>query len=69
MLNIGLERSSRDKWVRGVCAGIAHTLGVDPLWIRIATVLLAIVVPGISFVSVAVVYVLLGFLLPESTTF
>lgn len=69
MLNIGIERSSRNKWVRGVCAGIAHSLGVDPVWIRIATILLAIVVPGISFIGVAVVYVLLGFLLPESKTF
>jgi phage shock protein PspC (stress-responsive transcriptional regulator) len=67
--NIGLERSSRDRWIRGVCGGIAHSLGVDPLWIRIATILLAVVVPGISFIGVAVVYVVLGIFLPESKTF
>jgi phage shock protein PspC (stress-responsive transcriptional regulator) len=69
MLNIGIERSSRDRWIRGVCSGIAHALGVDPIWIRIATILLAVIVPGISFVGVAIAYVLLGIFLPESKTF
>ena len=68
-MNIGIERSSRDKWIRGVCAGIAHSLGVDPIWIRLATLLLAVIVPGISFIGVAVAYVLLGIFLPESKTF
>ena len=69
MVNIGIERSSRNKWIRGVCAGIAHSLGVDPVWIRLATLLLAVIVPGISFIGVAVAYVLLGIFLPESQTF
>jgi len=69
MLNIGIERSSRNKWIRGVCAGIAHSLGVDPIWIRLATLLLAVIVPGISFIGVAIAYVLLGIFLPESQTF
>jgi phage shock protein PspC (stress-responsive transcriptional regulator) len=67
--NIGIERSSRNRWIRGVCAGIAHSLGVDPVWVRVATVLLAVIVPGISFIGVSIVYVALGFLLPESKTF
>jgi len=69
MLNIGIERSSRNKWIRGVCAGIAHAMGVDPLWVRLATILLAVIVPGISFIGVAIIYVALGFLLPESKTY
>ena len=67
--NIGLERSSRNRWIRGVCGGIAHALGVDPIWVRVATVLLAVIVPGISFIGVAVVYVVLGIALPESKTY
>jgi phage shock protein PspC (stress-responsive transcriptional regulator) len=69
MLNIGIERSRNNRWIRGVCAGIAHALGVDPVWIRVATLVLAVIVPGISFIGVAVAYVLLGLLLPESDSF
>jgi phage shock protein C len=69
MINIGIERSRRNRWIRGVCAGIAHTLGVDPVWVRVGTLVLAVIVPGISFIGVAVAYVALGILLPESDTF
>jgi phage shock protein PspC (stress-responsive transcriptional regulator) len=69
MLNIGIERSRNNRWIRGVCAGIAHALGVEPVWIRVATLVLAVIVPGISFIGVAIAYVLLGLFLPESDTF
>ncbi len=38
----GLRRSSQHRKVAGVCAGLARTLGIDPLLVRIVTVLLVI---------------------------
>ena len=37
-----LRRSSDDKMVAGVCGGLAHYLGVDPVLIRLAAVALAL---------------------------
>lgn len=53
----------------GVCGGIAHTLGWDSNLVRAITVLAGIVIPGVSVFLVAIVYVVLGFLLPESREF
>jgi len=37
---IDVRRDSEDKWLAGVCSGIANRLGVDPLVIRAALVVL-----------------------------
>ncbi|MBX6762356.1 MAG: PspC domain-containing protein [Rubrobacteraceae bacterium] len=66
---MGIERSSRDRWIFGVCGGIAHRFGWNSLVVRLATVLLAIFIPGFSVIPVAIVYVILGYLLPESTEY
>lgn len=68
-LDIGLERSRRSRWIRGVCAGIAHKLGVPSLWVRLAFLVAAVIVPGVSLITVALIYVLLGIALPQSDTF
>ena len=68
-LDIGLERSRRNRWIRGVCGGIAHKLGIAPMWVRLGFLLAAIVVPGVSLIAVLVIYVALGILLPESERF
>jgi len=49
-----------DRVVGGVCSGLAAGLHVDPLWIRLAFVLLALV-QGIGIV----VYAVLWYLMPE----
>lgn len=67
-LDIGIERARNNRWIRGVCAGIAHKFGVDAIWVRIAFLLAAIVVPGVSTTGVIVLYVVLGIALPESDT-
>lgn len=67
-LDIGLERSRRNRWIRGVCAGIAAKLGVDPIWVRLGFLVAAIVIPGVSFIAVVAAYVALGIFLPESET-
>ncbi|MHB8274270.1 MAG: PspC domain-containing protein [Dermatophilaceae bacterium] len=38
----GIRRRTHDKWVAGVCSGIADRLGVDPVIVRAALVLLAL---------------------------
>lgn len=37
-----LRRATDDRVIGGVCAGIAHSLGIDPLIVRIAAVVLAL---------------------------
>jgi phage shock protein C len=57
-----LRRSVADRWVGGVCGGIAEYLGLDPTLVRVVYVLLAIfsaAFPGI------LVYLVLWFLIPE----
>lgn len=39
---MSLRRSTSDKMIGGVCAGIAETIGVDALIVRIGFVLLAL---------------------------
>jgi phage shock protein PspC (stress-responsive transcriptional regulator) len=67
-LDIGIQRARRNRWIRGVCAGIAYKMGVDPLWVRLAFIVAAVIVPGVSLISVIVIYVLLGIALPERDT-
>jgi signal transduction histidine kinase/phage shock protein PspC (stress-responsive transcriptional regulator) len=43
-----LRRDTDHKVLAGVCAGVARSLGVDPLFVRVAVVILTIV-PGIGF--------------------
>jgi signal transduction histidine kinase len=43
-----LRRDSEHKVLAGVCAGVARSLGIDPLFVRVAVVILTIV-PGIGF--------------------
>ncbi len=38
-----LYRSRSDEQVSGVCAGLAQYLGVEPIWVRIAFVLLTLI--------------------------
>jgi len=51
---IGVRRRTNDTWFRGVCSGFADRLGVDPVIIRVALVVLALVWGvGISIYLVA----------------
>lgn len=64
-----LRRSRRDRWIFGVCGGVAHEYGWNPTVVRILVAVLAVVIPGFSVIPVILIYVLLGFLLPESDEF
>ncbi len=61
---MGIRRARRDRWIFGVCGGIAHRFGWSSTAVRAVAVLLAIFIPGPN-VLVILAYVLLGFLLPE----
>ena len=62
-----MEQGTRERWYRGtdrilggVCSGLAAGLHVDPLWIRVAFVLLALV-QGLG----VLLYVVLWVVMPE----
>ncbi|MFD0992921.1 PspC domain-containing protein [Tenacibaculum geojense] len=59
-----LFRDGDDKFLGGVCAGIAHYVAVDAIWIRLAFLLL--VFAGFGFGIPA--YIILWVLLPEAKT-
>jgi len=66
---MGIRRAKRDRWIWGVCGGIAHAFGWNSTVVRIVVVLLAIFVPGVSVVPAVLLYVLLSYLLPEAEEF
>ncbi len=66
---MSIKRAKRDRWLLGVCAGVARSQGWSPGLTRLATAVLAIAIPGFSLVPVLVIYLLLGAILPESDEF
>jgi phage shock protein C len=57
-----LRRSTADRWVAGVCAGLAEYLGLDATVVRVAYVLLSVVsaaFPGM------LVYLIRWIVIPE----
>jgi phage shock protein C len=66
---MNIKRAKRDRWILGVCGGIAHTYGWSSGAVRLVTVVLAIIIPGPSLVATLLVYFLLGAILPESEEF
>lgn len=65
---MNLKRATRDRWIFGVCGGIARTYGWNPNLVRLAVALLALFIPGPNVV-VLIAYVLLGIFLPETDEF
>lgn len=52
-------RRSDERVLGGVCAGLAERLGVDPLFVRLATVLAGLVSGGLTVVAYLVAWVLI----------
>ncbi|MBD0354269.1 MAG: PspC domain-containing protein [Rubrobacteraceae bacterium] len=61
-----IRRATRDRWIMGVCGGIAHTYGWNSNVVRLLTAVLAIIIPGFSLIPVILIYILLGVILEES---
>ena len=66
---MGFRRAKRDRWVLGVCGGVARSQGWNSNVVRLVTAVLAIAIPGISLIPVLVLYLILGATLPESEEF
>jgi phage shock protein C len=66
---LGIKRAKRDRWILGVCGGVAHTYGWSSNMVRLATAVIAVIIPGRSTLLAFVVYLLLGAILPESEEF
>jgi phage shock protein C len=63
---MNIKRAKRDRWILGVCGGVAHTYGWSSGALRLATAVLAVIIPGPSLVATLLIYLLLGAILPES---
>jgi len=59
-----LRRSTSDRMIAGVCAGLGEYLGIDPTIIR----LLAILAFFTGFGGIALVYLIMAIVVPEQTT-
>jgi phage shock protein C len=57
-----LVRSRDDRWVAGVCGGVASYLGVDANLVRLVVVLGTV----LGFGSLAVAYIVAWILMPEA---
>lgn len=60
--NKRLLRSSSDRWVAGVCGGIAEYFGWDPAIVRLAYVLLSVF--SAAFLGL-LVYIILWLIMPQ----
>ena len=66
---MGFRRAKRDRWLLGVCGGLARSQGWNSNVVRLVTAVLSVAIPGISLVPVLVVYIILGAVVPESEEF
>lgn len=64
-----LKRARHDRRFLGVCGGIAHTYNFDPTGVRLATAVLAIVIPGPSLGATLLAYIVAAAVLPVSDEF
>ncbi len=66
---MSIRRARRDRWIYGVCGGIARRYGWSSTAVRAVVVLLAIFIPGTSVIPAVLIYILLGYLLLEADEF
>jgi phage shock protein C len=66
MLDIGIYRSTTNKWIFGVCSGIATRFDVNPMYVRLGVLAVAILPAGLGVFPVGMLYVILTVLLPKA---
>ena len=59
-----LTRSTSNRMIAGVCAGLGEYLGIDPTLVR----LLVILAFFTGFGGIAIVYLIMAIVVPEQTT-
>ena len=64
---MGLKRATRNRWIAGVCAGLAYRFGWRPNMVRLVLVLV-LLLPGFN-VPPLVAYALAAYFLPESEAY
>lgn len=60
-----LTRSTSDKWLAGVCSGIANYFGWDPAIVRLVYLLLTVC----TAFSGVIVYIVLWICMPEANNY
>jgi len=63
MENKKLYRSSKDRYIAGVCGGIAEYFNVDPTLVRLAVGLLSLASVGTGIVA----YIIAAIIIPEKS--
>jgi len=63
MENKKLYRSSRDRYIAGVCGGIAEYFNVDPTLVRLAAALLSLASIGTGIVA----YIIAALIIPDES--
>lgn len=58
-----LRRSRQNRWIAGVCGGLAEWLGWNPLWVRFLYVVISIVSVGFPG---SVAYLVLWLVIPKA---
>ena len=58
-----LRRSRQNRWIAGVCGGLAEWLGWSPLWVRFLYVVISIVSVGFPG---SVAYLVLWLVIPKA---
>jgi len=58
-----LTRSTSNRMIAGVCAGLGEYLGIDPTIVRLLTVLAFFT----GFGGIAIVYLVMAIIVPEQT--
>ena len=59
-----LTRSTSNRMISGVCAGLGEYLGIDPTIVRLLTVLAFFT----GFGGIALVYLIMAIVVPEQTS-
>ena len=57
-----IKRDIKNKVIFGICAGLAKQWGIDPLWVRIAFVVL-----GLHGTAGILIYLIMWLLMPKET--
>ncbi len=55
---LGIYRNTRNGWIAGVCAGIGDRLGIKPIWVRIAFMVVGSIFHAIPAIAIYIVLVL-----------
>ena len=65
---MGLKRATRDRWISGVCGGLAYRFGWRPSVVRLALVLVIVLIPGFNVIPL-IAYALAAYFLPETEAY